>query len=52
MISVVRVSFTIVAMVPAALLNANPAATTAEVSFTAVPVQMPNPLSDRSEQMP
>lgn len=34
-----------VAVVPAAWLKANPAATTAEVSLTAVPAQIPKPLS-------
>ena len=52
MIRVVRVNLTIVATVPAAWLNAKPAATTAEVSFTAVPAQTPKPLSLRPIRCP
>src|SRR5699024_1391903 len=41
----VLVNFTIIAKLPATSENAYPAATTEEVSFTAVPVHNPNPKS-------
>lgn len=45
MIESVRVSFTIVAKSPATSLKAYPAATTLEVSFTAVPAHSPYAIS-------
>lgn len=51
-IIVVRVSFTIVAYCPAALLKAYPAATTEEVSLTAVPAHNPKALSEKPSICP
>src|SRR5690349_4336880 len=45
MMSVVRVSLTMVAKLPAGWLYANPDATTADVSLTAVPAHIPKPWS-------
>src|SRR2546423_2078758 len=51
-IRVVRVSFTTTACEPAAWPNANAAATTDEVSLTAVPAQSPKPCWLRSKRRP
>ena len=48
----VRVSFTITEKPPAISENAYPAATTEDVSFTAVPVQRPYPRSDIPKYLP
>ena len=48
----VRVSFTIVAKSPAASLKAYPAATTLDVSLTAVPVHNPSPSRNHIRKFP
>ena len=52
MITRVRVSLTVVAKSPAASLKAYPAATTEEVSFTAVPVHRPYARFERFRYRP